>query len=79
MPRDRTRRTRAVVLDENGTIEHNSLGTTRARGSLRFFYARFLRRDEIFTTKKRGYERARKPERREEWWLYPKREREREK
>ena len=78
MPRDRTRRTRAVVLDENGTIEHNSLGTTRARGSLRFFYARFLRRDEIFTTKKRGYERARKPERREEWWLYPKRERERE-
>ena len=78
MPRDRTRRTRAVVLDENGTIEPNSLGTTRARGSLRFFYARFLRRDEIFTTKKRGYERARKPERREEWWLYPKRERERE-
>ena len=76
VPRDRTRRTRAVVLDENGTIEHNSLGTTRARGSLRFFYARFLRRDEIFTTKKRGYERARKPERREEWWLYPKRERE---
>ena len=31
-----------------------------------------------FSPKKRGYERARKPERREEWWLYPKRERERE-
>ena len=79
MPRDRTRRTRAVVLDENGTIEHNSLGTTRARGSLRFFYARFLRRDEIFHHQKEGTNEPENLKGERSGGFIQKREREREK